>query len=412
MNVMKPALAPAQPADTDWPRVGLLLLCGIFAATQVGKLPPAMPALRDHFGASLVQLGWISSVFNLIAALIALAAGLVADRVGRRTVLKLGLLALGMGALLGASSVGIGLLFLSRVVEGLGFVCIVVAAPALMREVAGLPRQRLVLGLWSSYTALGMTAMLLAAPLLIGLLGWRGGWWMGVFGSVLLLLAVLRAFPGSGRAAAAQQTAPGLLHGLRATTPWLLAGCFTVYTLQWMAMMVWLPTFLHDEFDLGLGQATLVVAAVIIANAPGNWLGGYLSQRGLAPAQLILGSGLVMGVTGWAAFSADVGPALRFALCVVFSFIGGVLPASIYACVPAVAARRQNFGSVNGLVVQASNIGALLGPPLAATLVAASGWRGVGPAYLLTSALSALLIVLAARAPEMRPGAAARVAHG
>lgn len=412
MNVMRPALAPTHPADTDWLRVGLLLLCGIFAATQVGKLPPTMLALRDHFGASLVQLGWISSVFNLMAAFIALAAGLVADGVGRRRVLKLGLLTLGMGSLLGAGSVGIGLLFVSRVVEGLGFVCIVVAAPTLIREVAGLPRQRLVLGLWSSYMALGMTAMLLAAPLLIGLLGWRGGWWMGVVGSVLLLLAVLRAFPGSGRAAAAQQTAPRLLEGLRAITPWLLAGCFTVYTLQWMAMMVWLPTFLHDEFNLGLGQATLVVATVIIANAPGNWLGGYLSQRGLAPAQLILGAGLVMGATGWAAFSADVDPVLRFALCLGFSFIGGVLPASIYACVPAVAARRQNFGSVNGLVVQASNIGALLGPPLAAALVAASGWRGVGPAYLLTSALSALLIVLAARAPEMRPGAAARVAHG
>ncbi|MDO9402337.1 MAG: MFS transporter [Polaromonas sp.] len=411
MTAVKTAIALADSTDTDWPRVGLLMLCGVFVATQVGKLPPAMPALRDHFGASLVQLGWISSVFNLIAALIALAAGLVADRVGRRTVLKLGLLALGMGALLGAGSDGIGLLFVSRVVEGLGFVGIVVAAPALMREAAGLPRQRLVLGLWSSYMALGMTAMLLAAPLLIGLLGWRGGWWMGVLGSALLLLAVLRAFPGSGRAAA-QQTTPGLLHGLRVTTPWLLAGCFTVYTLQWMAMMVWLPTFLHDEFHLGLGQATVVVAVVIIANAPGNWLGGYLSQRGLAPAHLILASGLVMGVTGWAAFAADLDPGLRFALCVAFSFIGGVLPASIYACVPAVAARRQNFGSVNGLVVQASNIGALLGPPLAAALVAASGWRGVGPAYLLTSALSALLIVLAARAPEMRPGAAARVSHG
>jgi MFS family permease len=176
--------------------------------------------------------------------------------------------------------------------------------------------------------------------------------------------------------------------------------------------MVWLPTFLYDEFQFGLGQATVIVAVVIVANAPGNWLGGYLSQRGLAPARLILASGLVMGVTGWAAFAADLDPALRFALCVVFSFIGGVLPASIYACVPAVAARQQNFASVNGLVVQASNIGALLGPPLAAALVVSSGWRGVGPVYLMTAAVSALLIVLAARAPEMRPTASARRVHG
>jgi MFS family permease len=412
MTGVKPAMTQADSMDTDWPRVALLMLCGVFVATQVGKLPPAMPGLREHFGASLVQLGWISSVFNLVAALVALATGLVADRVGRRTMLKLGLLALGIGALLGASSGGIGWLLVSRVMEGLGFVGIVVAAPALMREAAGLSRQPLVLGLWSSYMALGMTAMLLAAPWLIGLMGWRGGWWTGVMGSALLLLLVLRVFPGSRRASAAPQAASGLLHGLRVATPWLLAGCFAIYTLQWMAMMVWLPTFLHDEFQLGLGQATVIVAVVIVANAPGNWLGGYLSQRGLAPAHLILASGLVMGVTGWAAFAADLDPALRFALCVVFSFIGGVLPASIYACVPAVAARRQNFASVNGLVVQASNIGALLGPPLAAALVVSSGWRGVGPVYLMTAAVSALLIVLAARAPEMRPTASARRVHG
>lgn len=151
--------------------------------------------------------------------------------------------------------------------------------------------------------ALGMTAMLLAAPWLIGLMGWRGGWWTGVMGSALLLLVVLRVFPGSGRASAAPQAASSLLHGLRVATPWLLAGCFAIYTLQWMAMMVWLPTFLYDEFQFGLGQATVIVAVVIVANAPGNWLGGYLSQRGLAPARLILASGLVMGASCAAAYA-------------------------------------------------------------------------------------------------------------
>ena len=89
MTGVKPAMTLADSMGTDWPRVALLMLCGVFVATQVGKLPPAMPGLREHFGASLVQLGWISSVFNLVAALVALATGLVADRVGLRTMLKL-----------------------------------------------------------------------------------------------------------------------------------------------------------------------------------------------------------------------------------------------------------------------------------------------------------------------------------
>jgi len=137
-----------------------------------------------------------------------------------------------------------------------------------------------------------ITAMLLAAPWLIGLMGWRGGWWTGVMGSALLLLVVLRVFPGSGRASAAPQAASSLLHGLRVATPWLLAGCFAIYTLQWMAMMVWLPTFLYDEFQFGLGQATVIVAVVNRCQRAGQlagwlpvtaWPGACAPDSGLRP---------------------------------------------------------------------------------------------------------------------------------
>jgi MFS family permease len=399
-------------SSSDWPRVGLLLLCGVFAATQVGKLPPAMIALREQYGASLVQLGWITSVINLTAAVIGLATGLLADHIGRRNILKLGLLALGAGALLGALSQGMVVLFASRIVEGLGFVCIVVSAPALMRDAAAPSRLKLALGLWSSYMALGMTAMLLLAPQLMGVLGWRGGWWVGVLGAAALFALTLRAFPEDDRAATAVQAPAALLAGLQSSTPWLLAGCFAIYTLQWMTMMVWLPTFLQDELGFGLARATAFVAVVIIVNAPGAWLGGWLSNRGVAPALLVLVSGLVMGLAGCGAFVAGADPLPRLALCIAFSFVGGVLPAAIYACLPAVAAPRQNFGSVNGLAVQASNLGALLGPPLAAALVGVGGWQDVGWAYLATAAVLALLILRAAKAPELRARGATKAVHG
>jgi MFS family permease len=390
-------------ADTttgsDWPRIGLLLLCGVFAATQVGKLPPAIPALREAFGASLVQLGWISSVFNLTAAAIGIATGLLADRVGRRRALGFGLVALGAGALLGAVGEGVAVLFASRIVEGLGFVGIVVAVPALLREFAAAKRLRLALGLWSSYMALGMTSMLLAAPLWMQSVGWRGGWWFGAGGAAVLYLCVRTALPV--RAISREVSAPAL-RGLGDPTPWLLGTCFAVYTLQWMAMMVWLPTFLHDDLGFGLAGASAAVAAVIVANAPGNWLGGWLSGRGVAPFVLVLVPALVMGATGALAFAGGLDAAVRLAICIVFSFCGGVLPAAIYAVLPAVAARRRNFGAVNGLAVQASNLGALVGPPLAATMVALGGWRAVALAYVATTTLSVWAILRATRMPELR----------
>lgn len=404
------AHAPADaPAATDWWRVALVLMCGVFAATQVGKLPPAIPALREALGASMVQLGWVTSVFNLTAALVGLSAGLFADRIGRRRALGLGLLALGTGSLLGAASDSVEALLESRIVEGLGFVGIVVAAPALLREVAQEGRLRLALGLWSSYMALGMTSMLLLAPLWMPSTGWRGGWWLGAAGAAVLYLLVRHAFP-------ARDASPGKategLRGLAAGTPWLLGACFAVYTLQWMAMMVWLPTFLHDDLGLGLAGASAAVAGIILVNAPGNWLGGWLSGRGVAPVLLVLVPALVMGASGALVFAGGLDVPVRLLLCAVFSFIGGVLPASIYACLPAVAARHRNFGSLNGLAVQASNLGALLGPPLVAALVGFGGWRGVGMAYIATAALSALAIVMAARAPEIRGLSLRGAGHG
>jgi DHA1 family inner membrane transport protein len=398
-------MAPSPPGHrTDWPRAALLLLCGVFAATQIGKLPPAIPALREQFGASLVQLGWIASIFNLVAASIGLLLGLLADRAGRRRLLKLGLVALGAGALLGAASTGLPLLFASRILEGLGFVCIVVAAPVLVREAVGAGQQRLALGLWSSYTAIGMTLMMLASPWVLLAAGWRGGWWFGAAGALLLLAVVLRVFPGRGERSVASPGAASLVQGLRAGTPWLLAVCFFLYTLQWMAMMVWMPTYLLDALGLGLVSTTAIVALLLFVNAPGNWLGGWLSQRQVSPAALILGSGLVMGATGCAAFALDIPAAPRMALCLVFSFVGGILPASIYAAVPAVAARHDNLGSVNGLVVQASNLGTLLGPPLAAALVAAAGWRALAPIFAMAALLMTGAVLALARSPDLHPG--------
>lgn len=388
--------------QTDWPRAALLLGCGVFAATQIGKLPPAIPELREQFSATLVELGWIASIFNLVAASVGLLAGLVADRAGRRRLLKLGLLALGAGALLGVASTNLTLLFAARIVEGLGFVCIVVAAPVLVREAVGSGSQRLALGLWSSYTAIGMTLMMIASPWLLGAFGWRSGWWLGAAGSIVLLAAVWRVFPGRGDRSVATPGAYNLVQGLRVATPWLLAACFFLYTLQWMAMMVWMPTYLLDALGLGLVSTTAIVAVLIFVNAPGNWLGGWLSQRRVSPPALILGSGLVMGVTGAAAFGLDLPAAMRMVLCLVFSFVGGILPASIYAAVPAVAARHDNLGSVNGLVVQASNLGTLFGPPLAAALVATRGWPSLAWVFAAAALLSAAAVLAVARSADLQ----------
>ena len=67
---------------TSWPAVSAALFAGVVAAGYVGKLPPALPALKTEFGLSLVEAGWVVSTFNTVALTAAVGFGVMADWIG------------------------------------------------------------------------------------------------------------------------------------------------------------------------------------------------------------------------------------------------------------------------------------------------------------------------------------------
>ena len=70
-------------SSNSWLRVLIFLGAGIAVALQVGKVPPAIPAIQNELNISLTEIGWIMGIFSLIAASSAALIGLLADRVGQ-----------------------------------------------------------------------------------------------------------------------------------------------------------------------------------------------------------------------------------------------------------------------------------------------------------------------------------------
>jgi CP family cyanate transporter-like MFS transporter len=66
--------------DRSW----VVVLAGVSAATHIAKLPPALPALQQSFGLSLVQAGFLLSMVQLASLALGLVAGLWADAIGLR----------------------------------------------------------------------------------------------------------------------------------------------------------------------------------------------------------------------------------------------------------------------------------------------------------------------------------------
>ncbi|HJO69141.1 MAG TPA: MFS transporter [Rhodospirillales bacterium] len=377
-----------------WGAVVVAVVAGMIAASHLGKLPPSLPMLRAELGLDLVFGGWVVSVFGATGAALGLAAGSLADRIGHRrlTMIGLGLLAAGSAGG-GLADAGVTLLA-SRFVEGFGFLSIAVAAPSLIATAVKRRDRRLALGIWSAYMPASITLVLLGAPALLSTAGWRGIWWALAGVSVLWIGVVALAAPAP-RSADSRPPA-SLVHNVRLTIgqpgPWLLAVCFPLYTLQWMALMVWLPTFLVEERAMGLAAAAALSALVVAVNVPGNIVAGWLMRRGARHWILIAIGAAAMGASALGIFSPALSDGLRYGLCLAFSGLGGFLPAAVLSGAPVFSPSPDQLGMTNGLLMQGSNLGQFVGPPALAAVVTASGsWNSV--AWLMCGAATAAVVL-------------------
>jgi len=89
---------------------------------------------------------------------------------------------------------------------------------------------------------------------------------------------------------------------------------------------------------------------------------------------IIVSATLSMAICASAIFVDGVPDVLRLVLAGVYSAVIGVVPGCLFTAIPGHAPRRQLVGAATGLLMQVSNLGALIGPPITAALVSAGGW--------------------------------------
>lgn len=378
-NANGPTYNPAMRISTDWRAVLAAAACGVAVAFNVGKVPIAMTELRAEFGLSLVAAGWMSSMINTLAVCTGLAFGILGDRVGALRTCYAGLAVSILGGVLGLVAANEGVLLISRFLEGAGQVAIVVSAPALLTSAAAPTDQRFALGIWSSYLPAGVGIIMLLAPLILPLGGWRGLWLLSLAALAMSALAVRRSEASyAPRAATPLDESPwrNARLALAQPAPWLLAFAMMSWTLQHYALIIWLPTFLKEQRGLGTLATSLLSCIMVLANVPGNLIGGSLLQRGWHRGNLIAGASLVTGLAGAGIFLDGLPDALRYLLCVLLSFVGGLIPASVLSASAHLARTPKQIGTLQGLFMQMGNVGPFIGPPIIAAIVAASGlWR-------------------------------------
>lgn len=360
-------------ARTDWLAVFAVVAGGIVAALQVGKAAIAMPLVQAEFGLDLATLGWLASIFAVLGMIGGIPVGTLAIALGARSVLLLGLLAVAVGAFLGAAAPRFPMLLVSRVVEGLGFLLIIIAGPAILQRVASPARRDIVMALWSCFMPAGMALAMAAGPWLSDWrMIWQGAGALALVALAQALLAVPRVPPGASPSLAALAGDAGAV--LSARGPVLLALTFALYALMFFALFSFLPVLLMQRMQVTLVTAGMLSALASFANVAGNLAAGLLLVRGASRAGLIAGASLVMGLSAVGIFIGLLPDTATFLLCVLFSAVGGLVPATLLASSPIAAPAARLMPVVVGLMMQGSNLGQVVGPVAVGGVIQVLGW--------------------------------------
>jgi MFS family permease len=411
---------PATPATARIDPALVAILAGVCAALHVGKLPPAITALQAALGLSLMQAGFLLSLVQAAGMTAGVAFGALADGLGPRRSMLIGLMILALASALGGTAGDATALMVLRAAEGLGFLLVVLAAPALVRRLVAPERLNTMLGLWGAYMPLATTVALLAGPWVISLAGWRAWWWglAALTAAMAIWLGTSVSAEVGGRATRtgnAQPWSARLRSTLAAPEPWLVAMAFAMYSGQWLAVIGFLPTIYAQAGVAGTvaGALTALAAAV---NMIGNITAGRLLHRSARPTRLLTIGFVVMGVAAFVAFvgfgagnGLAIPASVRYGAVLTFSAVGGLIPATLFVLALRVTPDEGSISATVGWVQQWSALGQFGGPPLVAWVAVRTGgwqytWLATGACTLLGLALTAAIARrITAEAPARLP---------
>ncbi|MFF0630237.1 MFS transporter [Streptomyces sp. NPDC004296] len=181
-----PGPAPARPGDDSgrgyWPTVVAVASASIMLPFSVTGAAMALPSMAAHLGSSVSTAQWMLNAFNITFAALPLAAGSIADRLGRRRVLLTGIALVGALSLLIALAPSMTVVDVARTIQGCGAAAVLASGAAVLAHSTSGRRRQLAFGILGTSFGTGLAIGPLVAGALVEATGWR---------SVFLLVAAM-----------------------------------------------------------------------------------------------------------------------------------------------------------------------------------------------------------------------------
>jgi MFS family permease len=400
------SLALPQPGlREDATVIGLVGLAhGVSHFSQL-LLAPLFPQLKEAFGVSYAELGFLMTLFFATSCVVQAVSGFWVDRHGPRPVLLAGLGVLGLAALGFAASPGYGAMALCSVLAGAGNgVFHPVDYTLLNRKIA--PAR-----LGHAYSAHGISGSLgwALAPAVLVPLALAYSWRVALAAAALLAFSVLAllwarrehlllpAAP-TPKPAAGGVPAAGAFGFLRIPSVWMCFGFFFVYAAALSVVQTFAPEAARVLHGVPASMVAICLTAYMLCSAGGMVIGGFLAAAPQRSERVVGAAFTLAAAAALTVGFVDVPP---MAVPVLFGAIGlcsGLSGPSRDLLVKR-ATPVQASGRVYGVVYAGLDIGQAVVPLGVGLLMDQGAYRSVWGALAL---MQTLLIFTAFRVGRVR----------
>lgn len=317
---MAPAILPSLS-----PVLRLTFVIGFASSVSFYLLLSAVPLYAASLEAGRSGTGMTTGVLMSATIAAELVTPALTRRVGYKFMVGLGLLLLGMPAIVLGGTATISVVYLISFVRGLGFGILMVLGSALAASFAPRQRRAGVLGIYG--VVIGVPAIV-ALPLGVWLVGRIGYEMVFVAGGIAALLGFPAVF-GLPRSSTTDEPGIGILAGLRNSSLLRPAVVFAATALVAGIVVTFLPLAVGNA-NRDLAAWTLLAHAAL-ATLARWWAGRHADRHGpvglLIPAVacvavgvllLALAPDVVAVVTGMLIFGAGFGVAQNVTLAMMF----------------------------------------------------------------------------------------------
>lgn len=363
---------------THWIEVIILWFVGVFAAMQFAKFSISYDSLLTVYNVNGASIGALLSIVGAIGLLCGVVAGVLSGHLGYQRVLIGSLCIGGAMSLLQSTLPSYPILLISRVIEGVSHLGIVVAAPTLMLRNSASNSQSLVMGLWGTFFGVAFA-----------ITGWVGGIMLSEYGASglflshaiisLPLIAYFLIFSQKDLNSVPIKSSLSInklflstikvYSNPRTCLPGMV---FLFHTSMFVALLTFIPRISDDN-----STKNLLLILLPLCSIAGTFLSGALSQYFLRPPNLLIVAYIGVALATFLVILFEGNQQLFIYSALFLLLMSGVVQGASFTLIPFLSKNESEQAMGNGAIAQLGNLGATVGPPMFAYCIDLNGTQGL-----------------------------------